>query len=427
MHAVRLCHSAFFSSQPRLVPSPLLQGLKRSASLVSPQITPAPWPSQRLFHHIRSGSAVRFKQPRHASFGWGLAGISCVIGGAAAIQFYYTASEKETSSLQQQEQMQQSHSNFTGIIDTLEMSSYDIAPGHVGNLTPEQEVKLREMWAVLFRLFNIKIEDGQLEKALSNRPESPDSKKKTRRGFFGFGGGKKEEPATPDVAGLSLSDHDDKYGMNKDFKQAVADLSPEQLRESLWSMLKADHPDALLLRFLRARKWDVNKAVVMLISTIRWRREEMHVDDDVMLGEMKALEQAESSDHETKRLGVDFMAQTRMGKSFIHGVDKQGRPICSIRVKMHKIGVHSEKSTERYTVHMIETARLMLPRPIETAVIMFDMTGFTMANMDYAPLKFIIKCFEANYPESLGAVLIHQAPWIFSGLYLLQWHMQIDI
>lgn len=27
----------------------------------------------------------------------------------------------------------------------------------------------------------------------------------------------------------------------------------------------------------------------------------------------------------------------------------------------------------------------------------------------------MIKCFEANYPESLGVVLIHKAPWIFSG------------
>ena len=32
-------------------------------------------------------------------------------------------------------------------------------------------------------------------------------------------------------------------------------------------------------------------------------------------------------------------------------------------------------------------------------------------------MKFMIKCFEANYPESLGVVLIHKAPWIFSGEY----------
>lgn len=29
----------------------------------------------------------------------------------------------------------------------------------------------------------------------------------------------------------------------------------------------------------------------------------------------------------------------------------------------------------------------------------------------------MIKCFEANYPESLGAVLVHKAPWVFQGIW----------
>lgn len=29
----------------------------------------------------------------------------------------------------------------------------------------------------------------------------------------------------------------------------------------------------------------------------------------------------------------------------------------------------------------------------------------------------MIKCFEANYPESLGSVLVYHAPWIFSGIW----------
>lgn len=45
------------------------------------------------------------------------------------------------------------------------------------------------------------------------------------------------------------------------------------------------------------------------------------------------------------------------------------------------------------------------------------MTSFSLANMDYAPVKFMIKCFEANYPESLGSVLIHNSPWIFQGMH----------
>lgn len=64
------------------------------------------------------------------------------------------------------------------------------------------------------------------------------------------------------------------------------------------------------------------------------------------------------------------------------------------------------------------------------------MTNFSMANMvsgivsiesiwvsnymvqDYGPVKFMIKCFEANYPESLGVVLVHKSPWVFHGMVL---------
>ena len=36
-------------------------------------------------------------------------------------------------------------------------------------------------------------------------------------------------------------------------------------------------------------------------------------------------------------------------------------------------------------------------------------------NQDYGPVKFMIKVFEANYPESLGVVLVHKSPWIFQS------------
>jgi hypothetical protein len=45
------------------------------------------------------------------------------------------------------------------------------------------------------------------------------------------------------------------------------------------------------------------------------------------------------------------------------------------------------------------------------------MTDFSMANMDYTPVKFMIKCFEANYPESLGTVLVYHAPWVFNAVW----------
>ena len=137
-------------------------------------------------------------------------------------------------------------------------------------------------------------------------------------------------------------------------------------------MVKADHPDALLLRFLRARKWDVDKALVMMISTMSWRGHEMHVDDDVVFnGESGALRDTREGDANAKKEGADFLQQMKLGKSFLHGTDKEGRPLCIVRARLHHGGDQTERSMERYTVYVIETARLVLRPPVETAVSQF--------------------------------------------------------
>ena len=45
------------------------------------------------------------------------------------------------------------------------------------------------------------------------------------------------------------------------------------------------------------------------------------------------------------------------------------------------------------------------------------MTDFSLSNMDYTPVKFMIKIFEANFPESLGHICVHRAPWVFSSIW----------
>ncbi|ETI24799.1 hypothetical protein G647_04169 [Cladophialophora carrionii CBS 160.54] len=300
-------------------------------------------------------------------------------------------------------------------------------PGHLGNLTPEQEAKLREFWTATLRVFGVEdpqhaagTETPQTEDAASEIDVKDKEKGKKRFGVFKRHKDKESSngTATPTKDPSYHKDADDKYGQVKEFQEILSTQTPESLRAAFWSMVKADHPDALLLRFLRARKWDVDKALVMLVSTMRWRSQEQHVDDDVVLrGEGGALEDSKSDDPAVKKEGQDFLAQLRLGKSFLHGTDKEGRPLCFVRVRLHRGGEQTERSLERYTVYVIETARLALRPPVETACIVFDMTNFTMANMDYTPVKFMIKIFEANYPESLGAVLVHKSPWIFQGIW----------
>lgn len=43
------------------------------------------------------------------------------------------------------------------------------------------------------------------------------------------------------------------------------------------------------------------------------------------------------------------------------------------------------------------------------------MTGFVVKNMDHHVVTFLVSVFEARYPETLGVVLIHNAPWVFWG------------
>ena len=156
----------------------------------------------------------------------------------------------------------------------------------------------------------------------------------------------------------------------------IASQSPEDLRKAFWSMVKHDHPDGLLLRFLRARKWDVQKALAMMISTMHWRLQDMHVDDDVMTkGEGGAASDSKSPNAAINKEGKDFLAQMRLGKSFLHGTDKEGRPMCFVRARLHRAGEQSEPSLERYTVYLIETTRLMLAPPVDTAV------GTTLASL----------------------------------------------
>ncbi|KAI0542483.1 CRAL-TRIO domain-containing protein [Xylaria digitata] len=302
-------------------------------------------------------------------------------------------------------------------------------PGRPGNLTLEEEEKLRKFWEMFLQICGVFDEDGAegdaptpLGEQQKTTTASSDKPKKKRLNPFKKrkDKGKENKGADKDSADLPTKENDpeDKWGESKAYHETLAKHTPEEIRTTIWSMVKHDNPDALLLRFLRARKWDLQRALVMMVSTMNWRASEMRVDTDVMVkGEGHASVEEKSSDESVKKQGEDFLAQMRLGKSYCYGVDKAGRPICVCRARLHKAGEQSEASLERYTVYLIETTRFLLSPPVDTGCVVFDLTGFSLANMDYTPVKFMIRCFEANYPESLGVVLVHKAPWVFQGIW----------
>ena len=325
-------------------------------------------------------------EPRKASSFWTLTFTLAVVGGGAWLQDRYF-NPKDTIT----PQPQLSQEPFLGVIDTLATMPAQLAPGTVGNLTPEQEVKLQEFWVLALKVFGLTFEE--LEAPVSAAPSeaptpAPVQDKKKSKGRWGIWsrGDDDETKSAPSsgagtsIASISLADGDDKYGQSKEFKQALEDMKPEEIRTAFWNMVKGDNPDSLLLRFLRARKWDIKKALVMLISTMRWRLLEMHVDDDIMFnGEALALKMSQGSDPIEKKKGEDFLTQIRLGKSFLHGVDRSGRPICVVRVRLHRAGDQENEGLERFTVYTIETARLLLAPPIETAV-SIPVCGFSLGS-----------------------------------------------
>lgn len=238
-------------------------------------------------------------------------------------------------------------------------------PGRPGTLTAAEEEKLREFWIAVLQVFGV-LDAHKPDSEPHVEPAHADAPKKKRLGLFRK---KHQDGVDSPKSATNVADGDDKYGQTKEYHEALASQSPESLRATFWSMVKHDHPDALLLRFLRARKWDVEKALVMMVSTMRWRSTEMHVDDDIMKnGEAGALEDLQSSDAAKKTMANDFLTQMRMGKSFLHGLDKDERPMCFVRARLHRAGDQSEQSMERYTVYVIETARMILSPPVDTAV-----------------------------------------------------------
>jgi hypothetical protein len=307
----------------------------------------------------------------------------------------------------------------------------DTSTGYVHNLTASQEAKLRELWILLFtsaasvlsavyevplpegspnKLFEIldRVNEPTVEAILNALKEEASNGKSTEiydlantsngDGNGEHNGGNKEQKSLDKVDALIKKDAQKnimaeiatkqvtpqhfaalftqlrKMGVQeseiKSMEKILSKMTPEEMCFSILKMIKQEHPDSLLLRFLRARKWDVGKGFTMMVTNILWRKE-VQVDDDILpKGELYALQQSrdEKLPAKQKKEGYDFIEQLKTGKSFLHGFDRQGRPVNYVRVRIHKPGAQSEEALERYIVHIIETTRLIVVPPIETGV-----------------------------------------------------------
>jgi len=171
--------------------------------------------------------------------------------------------------------------------------------------------------------------------------------------------------------------------------------------EQVWKKTmeeNGENMDALLLRYLRARNFNLELSLKLFTDSLVWRR------DFQKTGVESILE--ESIQHELAT-----------GKCFYHGFDKQQRPIVYVKVRLHIKRESDAEELKRYCVYIFEKVRKRLKAPVETSCLIFDMSGFSLANLDYEFISFMFDLFATKYPESLGVCLLLNAPWVFTPVW----------
>lgn len=246
-------------------------------------------------------------------------------------------------------------------------SSTTPLPGHVGGLTIKETDMLKQLWTRLFKLFQQKGDPNEY-KPPSDKKEEQDTKK---GGWFSSGNKAAEKKdyfvgATEDPQWLSLP-----------LEKAMPLIPGPKLQRTFWNMVNIDNPDAVCLRYLRARKWDLDAAYNMLVNTLRWRLVN-RVDDIIALGENGLRDELNRL---KPKLGDIFIEQLGSGKAYLGGPDKEGRGISFINVRNHYKEDQPHEIIKLMTMYIMETSRIIVHQPVETCCIVFNMDGFTLKNM----------------------------------------------
>ncbi|CAM5143593.1 unnamed protein product [Eretmochelys imbricata] len=232
-------------------------------------------------------------------------------------------------------------------------------------------------------------------------------------------GTNKEQPGSSCPAAETASPDADK--LDADYiERYLGQLTPMQesclirLRQWLQEMHKGKIPkDEHILRFLRARDFNIDKAREMLCQSLTWR----------------------------KQYQVDYILQTWRPPSLLeeyytggwHYQDKDGRPLYILRLgQMDTKGLVKALGEESLLRHVLsineegqkrcEENTNLFGRPITSWTCLVDLEGLNMRHLWRPGVKALLRIIEVvedNYPETLGRLLIVRAPRVFPVLWTL--------
>jgi len=160
------------------------------------------------------------------------------------------------------------------------------------------------------------------------------------------------------------------------------------------------------LRFVHARQYRLEDCKNMILNTIKWR-----------------LSVKPAS------VGVEEILEiAKKDYCFFHEFDIEGNPIVWINVHYHVDFSDKQEMYKKFVLFMMEEGTRRASKILDKlekedpncelprlrASLVFDMSGFGMANMDFPMVKYLAETLQTHYPDVLAHTYVVDSPWFFS-------------
>lgn len=287
-----------------------------------------------------------------------------------------------------------------------EFQDVSLLSGHVNNLSPVEEVKLQLLWTLLLAVLS---SPGDADLADFDR-RSQKHKLAYCKALFA-----RLHPLLPsdcfDVNGQEGSQADFylfkldekklyvQFYKCETFSQLMDRVDSNPISQEFYDQMGAEDPDTLLLRFLRARKWNIIDASLMLIDTLYWHRS---------FGVGRLMREGEPA---------VFQYLLTCNKHYAWNVDHKGRLVIWITSRLHDKNRQTLQQNLEALVYLVEQARRLMAPGTETVSLVFDLADAPLSSLDLPSIQGDIHVLQNYYPECLGTCYIVDAPWIFHGVY----------